>query len=416
MNAFTVTAFDGVFLSSTAVQATIHVQALPTLTTISTMSTAAPQVPFSISYATLLADSNAQDFNSAAIQFLVNGVQNGTLTITHGGVTTAVVAGTTLVVTGDSLTWTGPAGVTGSAVNAFTVTAFDGVFLSSTAVQATIHVQALPTLTTISTLGTASPQTPFAISYATLLAASNAQDFNGAPIQFRINYVQNGTLTITHNGVTTAVVAGTTLVGTGDSLTWTGPAGVTGSAVNAFTVTAFDGTLSSSTAIQATIDVQAIINALDLSGAWIVDSGAGVVQGLGQITQSGSNVTFVNFDGVSSSGQQTAPNQVVATNFDNLTSVTGTIDTSAADLGRIVFSDGSVWLRMSLGGQYSVTGTGINSPTLACDLAKRPAIDAGQRRNLHLCHDQQCIAVAGLNQWRRYGDGDVRRRQDFLQQ
>ena len=183
-------------------------------------------MPFSISYATLLAASNAQDYNSAPLQFLINGVQNGALTITHNGVTTAVVAGTTLLVTGDSLTWTGATGVSGSAVNAFTVTAFDGVFSSSAAVQAKINVQALPTLTTISTLSTAVPQVPFSISYATLLAASNAQDFNNAPIQFRINTVQNGTLTITHNGVTTAVVAGTTLLGSGDSLTWTGRCGV----------------------------------------------------------------------------------------------------------------------------------------------------------------------------------------------
>src|SRR5579863_1850156 len=58
-----------------------------------------------------------------------------------------------------------------------------------------------PTLTTISTLGVAAPLAPFSISYATLLAASDAQDFNNASIQFRVNGVQNGTLTITHNGV-----------------------------------------------------------------------------------------------------------------------------------------------------------------------------------------------------------------------
>ena len=188
-------------------------------------------MPFSISYATLLAASNAQDYNSAAIQFLINGVQNGALTITHNGVTTAVVAGTTLLVTGDSLTWTGAAGVTGTPLNAFTVTAFEGVFSSSAAVQAKINVQALPTLTTMLRLGIILPQVPFSISYATLLADSNALDSNNAAIQFCISGVQNGTLTITHNGVTTAVVAGTTLVVTGDSLTWTGACGCHGHSV-----------------------------------------------------------------------------------------------------------------------------------------------------------------------------------------
>ena len=222
-----------------------------------------------------------------------------------------------------------------------------------------------PTLTTISTLGTANQQVPFSISYATLLAASNAQDSNNNPIQFRINSVQNGTLSITHNGVTTAVVPGTTLFGSGDTLAWTSAAGVSGNAVSAFTVTAFDGTLSSSPAVQVKINVLTFQIASDLSGAWVVNSSAGVSLGLGQISQTGSNLTFVNFDGGSSTGQYTAANQIVASNFDNQSSLAGTIDTTTADYGRIVWADGTVWLRVSLGGQYSVTGPGISAPTLA---------------------------------------------------
>src|SRR5207248_2230195 len=96
-----------------------------------------------------------------------------------------------------------------------------------------------PTLTTISTQGLADEHTAFNISEGSLLATSNAAAASGNPIQFRIMGVQNGTLTITHNGVATAIsapgiLAGTTLVGpgdgpgdgtgdgTGDTLTWTG--------------------------------------------------------------------------------------------------------------------------------------------------------------------------------------------------
>jgi len=245
------------------------------------------------------------------------------------------------------------------------VTAYDGSLYSASAVQVNINVLAPPTLTSVSTLGVVGQQAPFAINYAMLLGDSNAQDFNGAPIQFRINSVQNGTLTITHNGVTTAVVPGTTLLGPGDSLAWTSAAGVSGSAVNAFTVTAFDGTLSSSPAVQVTMNVQSFGLASSLSGTWIVDSAGGVALGLGQITQTGSNLSFVNFNGVSSSGQLTSSTQLVATNFDGRPSVTGTIDSTVADYGRILFADGTVWLRVSLAGTYSVTGPGISSPTLA---------------------------------------------------
>ena len=228
-----------------------------------------------------------------------------------------------------------------------------------------VNVTPPPTLTAVSTLGAAYEQLPFGISYATLLGASNAQDFNGAAIQFRINTVQNGTLTITHNGVTTAVVAGTTLLGSGDTLTWTGATGVSGSAVNAFTITAFDGSLSSSPPAQVTINVQALGNAFNLSGAWIVNNSSGTTIGLGRITQNGASLSFVNTNNVSSSGQYISPNQVVAANFDNQSSVTGAIDTSAADQGRIIWSDGTVWLRVSLAGQYAVLTPGSNVSTLA---------------------------------------------------
>jgi hypothetical protein len=144
-----------------------------------------------------------------------------------------------------------------------------------------------PTLSSISTLGTAYLQTPFNINYATLLGASNAADSNGQPIQFRVNSIQNGTLSIVHNSVTSAVVASPTngtLLASGDTLVWTSPAGLWGSGVNAFSVTAFDGSLNSVPAVQVKINVSSWGSQFDLSGAWLVVNPSGVSEGLGNVS------------------------------------------------------------------------------------------------------------------------------------
>ena len=274
------------------------------------------------------------------------------------------------------------------------------------------NTPAPPTLSSISTLGTATGLVPFSISYATLLGDSNAQDFNNAPIQFRINSVQNGTLTLTRNGVTTSVVPGTTLFGPGDTLTWTSAAGVSGSAVNAFTVTAFDGSLSSSIPVQVDITVQSFVPTFDLSGPWIVHSSTGAVTGLGQISQNGSNLTFVNANSVSSAGQFTASNQLAASNFDNISSVTATVDTSTADNGRILWSDGTVWLRVSLGGQYSVTVPGSGTPTLASitqNGALLSLVDGGTTNSATVSGTSQLtVSLGGSNTaTATYADGKI---------
>jgi hypothetical protein len=104
-----------------------------------------------------------------------------------------------------------------------------------------------PTLTTISTLTGATESAPYTITYAALAAAANEFDAEGDSISFRIEAVSNGTLT--KNGV--AVVAGTTLLSAGESLVWT-PAN-NGSALNAFTIKAYDGVLASATPVRQAI-------------------------------------------------------------------------------------------------------------------------------------------------------------------
>ena len=140
----------------------------------------------------------------------------------------------------------------------FTVTASDGGLSSSAAtVMLTLAaVNDAPTLTTVSTLTGATEDTAFTISYATLAAAANAADVDGDTLSFRVEAVTTGTLTT--GGV--AVVAGTTLLGTGDSLVWT-PAGNANGTLNAFTIKAWDGTTTSATAIQVQVTVAAVNDA-----------------------------------------------------------------------------------------------------------------------------------------------------------
>ena len=125
-----------------------------------------------------------------------------------------------------------------------------------------------PTLTTISTLASATEGIPYTITYAALAGAANESDAEGDPISFRIESVTSGTLT--KNGI--AVFAGATILSTGESLVWI-PAN-NGSALNAFTVKAYDGVLASATPVQVSVDVAAVTGfTTSLSGGNITITG-----------------------------------------------------------------------------------------------------------------------------------------------
>ncbi|MDB6028074.1 MAG: hypothetical protein JWM68_4297, partial [Verrucomicrobiales bacterium] len=95
-----------------------------------------------------------------------------------------------------------------------------------------------PTLTTISTLSGALQSTPYTINYTNLTSAANEADVDNTNISFR---VESFTGALTKGGIT--VEAGVTLLSTNESWIWT-PTN-TGSAISAFTVTAYDGALAS---------------------------------------------------------------------------------------------------------------------------------------------------------------------------
>ncbi|MFN0054545.1 MAG: glycosyl hydrolase family 17 protein [Planctomycetales bacterium] len=82
----------------------------------------------------------------------------------------------------------------------------------------------------------------------------------------------------------------------------------------------------------------------DLDGPWVTSSG-----NLAQVMQSGTSLTFVNGGGGTSAGVfENGGGQVTATGW----TVTGDLDLTVADTGRILWNNGSTWIRLNAGGQY----------------------------------------------------------------
>ena len=86
----------------------------PTLTSVATLTGAAEDTPFTISYAALSAAANENDLDGDGLSFRVEAVDSGTLT--KGGLP---APGGTLVSSGESLVWTPQADANGSGLSAF---------------------------------------------------------------------------------------------------------------------------------------------------------------------------------------------------------------------------------------------------------------------------------------------------------
>ncbi len=113
-----------------------------------------------------------------------------------------------------------------------------------------------PTLTSLANMGTARRNQRFEITYAMLVGAANEADVDRNPISFRIQAVTSGTLEKWNGTAWVAVSPGSTLLSAGEKLAWTSTA--KGTALNAFTVLAFDGLETSLLpAVQAKISVLA---------------------------------------------------------------------------------------------------------------------------------------------------------------
>lgn len=249
---------DGFAVSASDVPVNVKIDnSAPTLSSVSTLTGAVEDTAFNISFPTLAGAANGADPDPfETVNYLISSVTNGTLLINGS----PVIAGSTVFHNGDTLTWTPPLNANGT-VAAFTVKAFDGTAInnpagalsSATAVQVTISVTPVndpPTLTTINPFIGGVQGISFDFTYSSLLAASDAADVDSTPILFRVEQVVSGSLT--KNGA--AVVPGTTTIGPNEKVTWTPPAGATGT-LTAFTVRAFDGQLASAAPVSVTLDL-----------------------------------------------------------------------------------------------------------------------------------------------------------------
>lgn len=115
------------------------------------------------------------------------------------------------------------------------------------------NVNDAPTLTAVTPLFGGTEGTTIIITWAMLAASANEADIDSSPVNFRIEQVLLGTLTL--NSV--AVVPLTSIFASGDVLEWTPPADDYGT-LNAFTVVAHDGALTSITPITVRVFVDAV--------------------------------------------------------------------------------------------------------------------------------------------------------------
>ena len=144
------------------------------------------------------------------------------------------------------------------------------------------------------------PQSAFqavavAVSYQDLLTATSASDADHDTLSFRVTDVPaaSGTLSITHNGSTSVVIPGTTLMVAGDTLTWV-PSATQAGQLNAFDVSAFDGTLNAVNSSKIFIATSALpIITVTAKKGNALESEAGTPAGDGtfQLQRSGGNLT-----------------------------------------------------------------------------------------------------------------------------
>ena len=217
-----------------------------TFTTAGSVNDNATATPFSgVTYS----DTDGASYTVKISYTAANGTLSGTgLTGTAGNYTVTGTSSADVQSKLRALTFTPTANqlAPGNTVQTtFTLTpndgATDGTADSTTKVSAA-SVNDAPTLTTVTTLANGTEDTAYTITYAALSAAANEADVDaGTTLSFRVAAISSGTLT--KNG--TPVTAGATTLGVGESLVWT-PALEESGTINAFTVSAYDGSLASS--------------------------------------------------------------------------------------------------------------------------------------------------------------------------
>ncbi|MBI5759983.1 MAG: M36 family metallopeptidase [Planctomycetales bacterium] len=259
IDAFTIIVVDPTGLPSTPpvnVPIVTVISTPPTLTSVGTLSSAQRNGFIDITHDLLRSSSNAFDPEGDSLTFRVESVVSGGLS--KNGI--SVVPGVTTLAPGETLRYTPIVGTTG-VVDAFTITATDGVFFTTPSVNVQVNVvNTAPTLSTIGTLGGASEDLAFTITQPMIGAASDDADFNGDTVNFVIASVLSGTLT--RNGL--PVVPGVTVLDAANAVVWT-PAPNANGVLNAFTVVATDGNLSSTNPVTVAVNVTPVNDAPTMS-------------------------------------------------------------------------------------------------------------------------------------------------------
>ena len=166
----------------------LNTNTAPTLTTIGTLTGATEDIPYTITYTALATAANEFDADGDLISFRVESVSSGILT--KNGI--AVVAGTTILYPTESLVWTPAANVNGT-VSAFTVKAYDGSLLSSTAIQVMTNIDA------VNDAPVANAQTIAATENTTYTGTLTGSDIEGNALTYSVvSQGSKGVVTITN--------------------------------------------------------------------------------------------------------------------------------------------------------------------------------------------------------------------------
>jgi len=385
-----------VVVSSPPVTVTVQVldEIAPRLTSIATL--VRPRfVPATITYQNLVDNSDLVFQPGNTVGFRIDRIDQGTLLL--NGLAAAVGD---VVLPGDTLTFNL---LTATGVqDAFDVTAVDinNTLTSLDPVQVRVNlVNVAPTLTRIDTLSLAEQETAFTIPYDLLKLRSDAADANGDAVWFKVTSIQpNGTLQIQRGSVISPAPVGTVLK-PGESFIWKGAKDIGGQGVNAFQLKAVDpsGLESADPAVQVKIDVRFWGSEFNLSGLWTVGGK------LARITQNGANLTFVNQNGVGSTGKYIARDQVSAIGYG----LTARVDVTVADQGRLIFSNGVVWLRISLGGTYVVNNK-LATVTQSNDVQLGFVNENGQTSSGSVLTATTLVASNYAGGQASFGDGQIR--------
>ncbi len=226
-----------------------------------TPQTTPENTALTLTYASLLTQTDASSSSGKPLAFTIQSLGNGTLAIDG----TAAAAGAR-VSANDTLTWTPAANFTGRTL-AFNIEATDGTN-ATPVVPVTVTVTPPPVYFSKVAPQTTPKNTSLTLTYASLLAQTDASSSSGKPLAFSIQSLGNGTLAI--DGAAAAVGAA---ISTNDTLTWTPATDFTGTTL-AFNIEATDGTnTTSSVPVMVTVTVPPIPT-LTVADAWVFQGGS----------------------------------------------------------------------------------------------------------------------------------------------